>query len=48
MLAATYAIKAGMTVDDVADTWAPYLTMSEAPRIAAGLFRTDKPTSCCA
>lgn len=22
MLAATYAIKAGMTVDDVADTWA--------------------------
>ena len=48
MLAATYAIKAGMTVDDVADTWAPYLTMSEALRIAAGLFRTDKPTSCCA
>ncbi len=48
MLAATYAIKAGMTVDEVADTWAPYLTMSEALRIAAGLFRTDKPTSCCA
>ena len=48
MLAATYAIKAGMTVDDIADTWAPYLTMSEALRIAAGLFRTDKPTSCCA
>jgi len=48
MLAATYAIKAGMTVDDLADTWAPYLTMSEALRIAAGLFRTDKPTSCCA
>lgn len=48
MLAATYAIRAGMTVDDIADTWAPYLTMSEALRIAAGLFRTDKPTSCCA
>ncbi len=48
MLAATYAIKAGMTADDIADTWAPYLTMSEALRIAAGLFRTDKPTSCCA
>ncbi len=47
MLAATYAIKAGMTADDIADTWAPYLTMSEALRIAAGLFRTDKPTSCC-
>lgn len=48
MLAATYAITRGMTVDAVADTWAPYLTMSEALRIAAGLFRSDKPTSCCA
>ena len=48
MLAATYAIKAGMTVGDIADTWAPYLTMSEALRLAAGLFRDDKPTSCCA
>ncbi len=48
MLAATYAIKARMTVDDLADTWAPYLTMSEALRICAGLFRSDKPTSCCA
>ena len=48
MLAATYAIKFGLTVDDLADTWAPYLTMSEAVRIAAGLFRSDKPTSCCA
>ena len=48
MLAATYAIRAGMTIDDIADTWAPYLTMSEALRIAAGLYRDDKPTSCCA
>ncbi len=48
MLAATYAIKFGLTVDDLADTWAPYLTMSEALRIAAGLFRSDMPTSCCA
>jgi len=48
MLAATYAVRNRMTVDDVADTWAPYLTMSEALRICAGLFRTDKPTSCCA
>jgi len=48
MLAATYAIKFGLTVHDLADTWAPYLTMSEALRIAAGLFRSDKPTSCCA
>jgi mercuric reductase len=48
MLAATYAIKAGMTVDDVADTWAPYLTMAESLRIVAGLFRNQMPTSCCA
>ncbi|MCY7366362.1 MAG: mercury(II) reductase [Frankiaceae bacterium] len=48
LLAATYAIKFGLTVDDLADTWAPYLTMSEALRMAAGLFRSDLPTSCCA
>jgi mercuric reductase len=48
MLAATYAIKTGMTVDDIADTWAPYLTMAESLRIAAGLFRGELPTSCCA
>jgi mercuric reductase len=48
MLAATYAIKFGLTVDDLADTWAPYVTMSEALRIAAGLFRSAMPTSCCA
>ncbi|WP_308283385.1 mercury(II) reductase [Pseudonocardia nigra] len=48
MLAATYAIKAQMTVDDMADTWAPYLTMAESLRIAAGLFRNQMPTSCCA
>jgi len=36
------------TIDDIADTWAPYLTMSEALRLAAGLFRTNTPTSCCA
>ncbi|MFZ5871555.1 MAG: mercuric reductase, partial [Actinomycetota bacterium] len=48
MLAATYAIRAGMTVDDVAETWAPYLTMAESLRIAAGLFRNQMPTSCCA
>ena len=46
--AAVYALKAGLTVDDLADTWSPYLTMSEALRITAGLFRTNKPVSCCA
>ena len=48
MLAATYAIRAGMTVDDLADTWAPYLTMAESLRLTAGLFRNQLPTSCCA
>ncbi len=48
MLAATYAIKAGFTVDQLADTWAPYLTMAEGIRLAAGLFRNGLPTSCCA
>ena len=48
MLAATYAIKAGFTVDQLADTWAPYLTMAESLRLAAGLFRNQMPTSCCA
>ena len=48
MLAATYAIKAGFTVDQLADTWAPYLTMAESLRIVAGLFRNQMPTSCCA
>lgn len=49
MLAATYAIKYGLTVDDLADTWAPYLTMSEALRLAAQSFDRDITTlSCCA
>jgi mercuric reductase len=48
LLAATYAIKAQMTVDDLADTWAPYLTMAESVRLAAQLFRGQTPTSCCA
>ena len=48
ILAATYAIKYGLTVDDLADTWAPYLTMAEALRLCARLFRSDMPTSCCA
>ncbi len=37
-----------MTVGDLADSWPPYLTMSEALQICAGLFGSDKPTSCCA
>lgn len=49
MLAATYAIKFGLSIDDVAGTWAPYLTMSEAFKLAAQSFRSDVRTlSCCA
>jgi mercuric reductase len=49
ILAATYAIKYGLTVSDVANTWAPYLTMSEALRLVAQSFTTPvEQLSCCA
>lgn len=49
ILAATYAIKFGLTVSDLADTWAPYLTMSEALRLVAQSFTTPvDQLSCCA
>ncbi len=48
ILAATYVIKYGLTINDVADTWAPYLTMAEALRLCARLFLSEMPTSCCA
>jgi mercuric reductase len=47
--AACYAIRAGMTVTDLAGTWAPYLTMSEGLRLAAQAFSRDvSRLSCCA
>jgi mercuric reductase len=47
--AATYAISAGMTVDQIAHTWAPYLTMAEGLKLAAQTFTTDvAKLSCCA
>ncbi|MFF4500415.1 mercury(II) reductase [Streptomyces sp. NPDC001401] len=47
--AATYAITAGMTVDQLAHTWAPYLTMAEALKLAAQTFTADVTRlSCCA
>ncbi|MEW2634325.1 mercury(II) reductase [Streptomyces sp. NPDC048389] len=47
--AATYAISAGMTVDQLAHTWAPYLTMAEALKLAAQTFTRDVDMlSCCA
>ncbi|MEX3631881.1 mercury(II) reductase [Rothia sp. LK2492] len=48
LLPATYAITAGMTTRHIADTWAPYLTFSEALRLVAGTFHNEMPTSCCA
>jgi len=38
ILAAVYAVQFGLTLDQVVDTWAPYLTMSEAFKLAAQTF----------
>ncbi len=49
ILAATYALQAGMTTDQLANTWAPYLTMAEGIKLAAQSFSTDiTKLSCCA
>ncbi len=49
MLAATYAIKFGLTVEQLGDTWAPYLTMSEGLKLTAQSFHRDiQQLSCCA
>jgi mercuric reductase len=49
ILAAVYAIKHQMTVDEMADTWAPYLTVGEGLRLAAQSFTRDVTLlSCCA
>jgi len=47
--AAGYAIRAQLTVTDLAEAWAPYLTMSEGLRLAAQAFSRDvSRLSCCA
>ncbi|MPZ87982.1 MAG: mercury(II) reductase [Nitriliruptorales bacterium] len=47
--AAVYAIERGMTVGEVASTWAPYLTMAEGFKLAAQTFTRDvAKLSCCA
>ncbi|TQR87727.1 mercury(II) reductase [Mycobacterium hodleri] len=47
--AATYALTAGMTVKQLAHTWAPYLTMAESLKLAAQAYTVDVATlSCCA
>jgi len=49
ILAGVYAIRSGLTVNDLATTWAPYLTMSEALRLVAQSFTTPvDELSCCA
>lgn len=49
ILAAVYAVKAGMTVQDVVDTWTPYLTTAEALKLTAQTFTRDvTKLSCCA
>ena len=47
--AATLAVKFGLTVSDLADNFAPYLTMSEGIKLAAQTFGRDvSKLSCCA
>src|SRR6266540_3869316 len=47
--ASVYAVKLGMTVGELADTWAPYLTMGEGLKLAAQAFTRDiTKLSCCA
>ena len=49
LFAATIAIKAGWTVEQLASTWVPYLTMNEGLKLAALSFATDvRELSCCA
>jgi len=47
--AAVYAIQFGLTTDQVASTWSPYLTFAEAFKLAAQTFTRDvSKLSCCA
>lgn len=49
ILAAVYAVQFGLTLDQVVETWAPYLTMSEGLKLAAQTFdREVAYLSCCA
>jgi mercuric reductase len=49
ILGAVYAVKLGMTTLELADTWAPSLTMGEGLRLAAQAFTRDVGMlSCCA
>jgi mercuric reductase len=47
--AAVYALTAGLTIDQIAHTWHPYLTMAEGLKLAAQTFTADvAKLSCCA
>ena len=47
--AAIYAVQFGLTTDQVAGTWAPYLTFAEGFKLAAQTFKRDvSKLSCCA
>jgi mercuric reductase len=47
--AAVYAVQFGLTTDQVASTWAPYLTFAEGFKLAAQTFKRDvSRLSCCA
>ena len=49
ILAAVYALQAGWSVEQMANSWAPYLTMSESLKLAAQTFFGDvAKLSCCA
>lgn len=49
ILAGVYAVKFGLTIQDLADTWAPYLTMAEGIKLTAQTFTADvDKLSCCA
>lgn len=47
--AGVYILEPGMTVEQVANLWSPYLTMAEGIKIAAQSYTTDvSKLSCCA
>lgn len=47
--AGVYILEGGLSVDEVAHLWAPYLTMAEGLKIAAQTYTTDiSRLSCCA
>ena len=49
ILAGVYAVQAGMTVQQMADSWNPYLTIGEAMHLAAQSYTRDPAAlSCCA